>query len=526
MRKIVTALLALGLTLPAQAVNRVFPVVEEVSIDDLQAMMASRRTTSEDITAAYLVRIESMDREGPTLRAVIAVNPNALAEARASDKRRRAGKLLGPLDGVPVLVKDNIETRDQPTTAGSLALAGNDTKRDAPVVARLRAGGAVILGKTNLSEWANIRSTRSMSGWSAVGGLVRNPYALDRTACGSSSGSGAAVAASFAPVALGTETDGSVICPSAMNGIVGLKPTLGAVSRTYVVPISHSQDTPGPMGRSVRDVAILYTAMVGSDPADAATAGADTHRQDYSAGLSADALKGVRIGYFRPQMSVALGEKFDEALEQLEDAGAVLVEVKVPPMPGIGEAEFLVLQVELKADLNAYLATTPAGVTTRTLAQVIQFNTENEDAEMPFFAQETFLMAEKTKGLDDPAYKEARARSQRMAGEEGIMAMLKAGNVQLLVTPSYGLPWLSDSVNGDQFTGPSASRLPAVSGYPHLTVPMGLIRGLPVGLSFIGPAWSEALLLRSGYAYEQQAKARVAPRYLPTVEAELGSRRR
>jgi amidase len=364
-----------------------------------------------------------------------------------------------------------------------------------------------------------------MSGWSATGGLVRNPYALDRTACGSSSGSGAAVAASFSAVALGTETDGSVICPSAMNGLVGLKPTVGAVSRTFVVPISHSQDTPGPMGRSVKDVAILYSVMVGSDPADAATAGADAHRKDYAAGLSADGLKGVRIGYWRPQMSALLAERFDAALDQLKAAGAVLVEVKFPTLPGIGDAEFLVLQVELKADLNAYLATTPAGVKTRTLDQVIRFNIDHADAEMPFFAQETFLMAEATKGLDDPAYKEARAKSLRMAGEQGIMAMLKAGNVQLLVTPSYGLPWLSDPVHGDQFSGPSASRLPAVSGYPHLTVPMGLARGLPVGLSFIGPAWSEGMLLNAGYAYEQQARARVAPRYLPSVDVDLGWRK-
>lgn len=495
--------------------------VEEMSIDQLQAAMTSGKASSVSITQAYLNRIAAMDRKGPTLRAVIAVNPNALAEARASDARRKAGKLLGPLDGVPVLVKDNIETRDQSTTAGSIALMGNDTKRDAPVVARLRAAGAVILGKTNLSEWANIRSTHSMSGWSAMGGLVRNPYALDRSACGSSSGTGAGIAASFAAVGLGTETDGSVVCPSSMNGLVGLKPTVGAVSRTFVVPISHSQDTPGPMGRSVRDVAILFTAMVGSDPADKATAEADAHRADYTAGLSADGLKGVRVGYIRPQMSEDLGKQFDTALRSMEAAGAVLVEVKMPKLDGLGDAEFTVLQVELKADLNAYLATTPIGVNTRTLAEVIQFNSDQPSAEMPLFGQEIFVMAEATKGLSDPAYIEARAKSLRLAGEEGITAMLKSANVQILVTPSYGPAWLSDPVHGDQFTGPSASELPAVSGYPHLTVPMGLVRGLPVGLSFIGPRWSEALLLRSGYAYEQQSHARVAPKYLPTVAAYL-----
>ena len=528
MRMMVAALLALSLTVPAQAVRNAAPIkaipIEAMSIDDIQAAMGAYIVTSEALTRSYLARIGEMDRRGPTLRAVIAVNPNALAEARASDARRKAGKSLGPLDGVPVLVKDNIETRDQPTTAGSLALAANDTKRDAPVVARLRAAGAVILGKTNLSEWANIRSNKSMSGWSAVGGLVRNPYALDRTACGSSSGSGAAVAAGYAPVALGTETDGSVVCPSSMNGLVGLKPTLGAVSRTFVVPISHSQDTPGPMGRSVKDVAILFSAMMGSDPADTATKDADAHRVDFAAGLSADALKGVRVGYLRPAMSEDMGKRFDAALEGLKAAGAVLVEVKQPPLPGLGDAEFLVLQVELKADLNSYLATTPAGVTARTLGQVIQFNTDHAAAEMPFFAQEIFVMAEKTKGLDDPDYLAARAKSLKLAGEDGIMAMLKAADVQLLVTPSYGPAWLSDPVHGDQFSGPSASRLPAISGYPHLTVPMGLVRGLPVGLSFIGPPWSEALLLRSGFAYEQQTHARVAPQYLPTVGADFGPR--
>jgi amidase len=499
--------------------------VEELSIDQLGAKMARGEASSVDLVNAYLTRIEV--RDGPdtrlALRSVLAINPRALDEARASDARRKAGRLLGPLDGVPVLVKDNIETRDQPTTAGSLALKDNNAGRDAPVVARLRAAGAVILGKTNLSEWANSRSNDSMSGWSAAGGLVRNPYALDRTACGSSSGSGAAVAASFAAVALGTETDGSVVCPAAMNGLVGLKPTLGAVSRTHVVPLAHSQDTPGPMGRSVKDVAILYSAMVGSDPADAATRDADKHRRDYAAGLNAGALKGVRLGYWRPRgVPEALGRSFDSALESAKAAGATLVEVKMPKLDGIGQAEYLVLQTELKADLDAYLSAAPASVKTRTLDQVIAFNKAHAAAEMPFFGQGSFETAAKTKGLDDPAYKEARVKSLRMASIEGIDAMLKEAGAEVLITPSYGMPWLADPVHGDQFSGPSASQLPAVSGYPHLTVPMGLIQGLPVGLSFIGRPWSEAMLLGFGYAYEQQAKARVAPRYLPSVEADLG----
>lgn len=509
--------IALAAASPAVAQN-----VVETSIEELQAKMAAG-ATSEAVTKEYLERIAAMDRKGPTLRSVIALTSGAVGQAQASDARRKAGKLLGPLDGIPVLIKDNIEIWELPTTAGSLALKSNWTKRDAPVVALLRAQGAVILGKTNLSEWANIRSTGSMSGWSAVGGLVRNPYMLDRSACGSSSGSGAAVAASFAAVAVGTETDGSVVCPSSMNGLVGLKPTLGLVSRTHVVPISHSQDTPGPMGRSVKDVAFLFSAMIGSDPADAATKDADKYRKDYAAGLSADALKGMRIGYWRPDMAADLGKRFDQALDALRAAGAVLVEAKMPKLEGLGDAEFLVLKAELKADLNAYLATLPKTVKTRTLADVIAFNEANRDAEMPFFGQEIFLDAEKTKGLDDAEYKAARAKSLRLA-KQGIDDMLKAANAQLLVTPTYGTPWLSDPVHGDQFSGPSASELPAVSGYPHLTVPMGLVNGLPAGLSFIGPAYSDGLLLGAGYAYEQASKARVKPEYAPTAPADLGPR--
>ncbi|MEP9358294.1 amidase [Sphingomonas sp. KR3-1] len=501
--------------------------IGEKSIDDLRAMLAAGTQTSSGLVDAYVARIDMLDRSGPTLRAVIVTAPakDLRADARDSDARRKAGKSLGPLDGIPVLIKDNIETQNMPTTAGSLALANNDTGRDAPLVAKLRAQGAIILGKTNLSEWANIRSNNSMSGWSAVGGLVKNPYALDRSACGSSSGSGAAVAASLAAVAVGTETDGSVVCPASMNGLVGLKPTVGLVSRSGVVPISHSQDTPGPMARSVKDAAILFGAMIGSDPADPATKDADKHRKDYAAGLSADALKGMKIGYWKPEMADDLAARFDKALDELRAAGAELVEVKVPEMKGLGEAESLVLHTELKADMATYLATTPASVTTRTLADLIAFNAAHKDSEMPFFGQETFVKSDTTKGLDDPEYRAAREKSQRMAGPEGIDAMLKAGGVQILVTPTYGTPWLSDPAHGDQFQGPSASELPAVSGYPHLTVPMGLVNGLPAGLSFIGTAYSEGLLLNAGYAYEQATHARVAPKYLATIPADLGPRK-
>jgi len=516
---LLAALLAAAMPAPVLAKTQ----VEERSIADLQAAMTAGRESSAAITRAYLDRIARMDRKGPTLRSVIAINPDALAQARALDAERKAGRVRGPLHGVPILIKDNVETADaMPTTAGSLALKDNLTRRDAPVVARLRAAGAVILGKTNLSEWANIRSTRSMSGWSAIGGLVRNPYALDRTACGSSSGSGAAVAASFAGGAVGSETDGSVVCPSSVNGLVGLKPSIGLVSRTHIVPISHSQDTAGPMARSVRDVAMLFSAMVGSDPADATTAGADARRRDYAAGLSTSALSGMRVGVIRPEMAPDLAVKYQAALDVLAAAGAELVEVELPKLDGIGAAELVVLKTELKADLDAYLATTPPAVTARTLEQVIAFNAAHAAAEMPFFGQETFEDAVKTRGLDDPAYRAARAKSLRLAGTEGIDALLAKARVQVLVEPTYGPAWLSDPVYGDQYGGPSSSELPAIAGYPNLTVPMGLVRGLPAGLSFIGAKFAEATVLGAGYAYESRARARVAPTYRETAAAGPG----
>jgi amidase len=516
MRRLV-ALLLLAMPLPALAQS--IPV-EEQSIDQLSAAMASGQASSESITAAYLDRIAKMDRAGPTLRAVIAVNPDALAMAKASDARRKKHKLLGPLDGVPILIKDNIETRDPiATTAGSLALKDNITGRDAPMVALLRKQGAVILAKANLSEWANIRSTKAMSGWSGVGGLVRNPYALDRSACGSSSGTGAGIAASYAAAGIGTETDGSVVCPSSMNGLVGLKPTVGLVSRTYVVPISHSQDTPGPMARSVKDAAILFSAMVGSDAADPATKDADTHRKDYSKGLSADGLKGVRIAVLHVDMPALEKLRFDAALAILKAQGAVLVDVTdKPKTDGMGDAESDVLKFELKTDLDKYLATTPAAVKTRTLADVIAFNQANADTELPFFGQELFEMAAASKGVDEPTYKARREKSLTLA-KGAIDTILKNANATMLVEPTYGPTWPSDVVSGDFFNAPSSSELPAISGYPNLTVPMGLVRGLPVGISFVGPAYSEQALLNAGYAYEQAAKARVAPGYAPSADA-------
>ncbi|ODP37283.1 amidase [Sphingomonas turrisvirgatae] len=492
--------------------------IAERSIDELQAMLARGEISSVALTQGYLARIATLDRAGPRLRSVIALNPQALAQARRADRDRRLRIARGPLFGIPVLIKDNIDSVENATTAGSLALAANFTKRDAPLVARLRAAGAIILGKTNLSEWANIRDDSSMSGWSAVGGLVRNPYALDRTACGSSSGSGAAAAASLAAAAVGTETDGSIICPSAMNGLVGLKPTLGAISRTHVVPISHSQDTPGPMARSVRDAAALFAGMIGSDPADPATAQADAMRTQLTPDWSRASLKGVRLAVLRPQMRADLAAAFDAQLATLKAQGAVLVDVERPKTEGLSDAEFKVLLMELKSDLAAYLATTPSAVKVRTLADTIAFNQANARSEMAYFGQSVFEMAEKTGGTADPGYAPARARSLKLASD-ALDTMLGKANAEAIVTPSYGLAWLSDPVHGDQSSGPSASQLPAIAGYPHLTVPMGLVKGLPAGLSFITGKWRDGRLLELGYAYEQASRARMAPSYGASVDS-------
>ena len=494
----------------------------ERSVADLAADMAAGRTTSEQLTRGYLERIARLDRAGPTLRSVIALNADALAQARALDAERRAGRVRGPLHGVPVLIKDNVETADRmATTAGSLALAGNLAGRDAPVVARLRAAGAVILGKTNLSEWANIRSSRSISGWSAVGGLVRNPYALDRSACGSSSGTGAAVAADLAAVGIGTETDGSVTCPSSMNGLVGLKPTVGLVSRTRIVPISASQDTAGPMGRSVADAAALLTVMAGSDPADPATAEADAHRADYLAALRGASLKGARLGVLRYAADMGPQENalFARTLDTLRAAGAEIVDIDgFKPPENFGDNELRVLETELKAGLNAYLATTdPAKVRTRSLAQVIAFDRATP-RETAFFGQEIFDAAEATGDLSDPAYVKAHEANQRFA-RESIAHLLADHRLDALIAPTTTPAWRTDVVLGDHDVSEGPTSLAAVAGYPHLTVPMGQVRGLPVGLSFIAGPWREAQLLRLGAAYEAATHARRSPAFLPSIEA-------
>lgn len=475
----------------------------DASITQLQQALAAGQLTAEGLTRQSLARIEAVDRHGPTLHAVLSVNPQAIRQARALDVERRAHHVRGPLDGIPVLIKDNIETDDpMPTTAGSLALMRNFARHDAPVVAALRAAGAVIIGKTNLTEWANFRSTHAVSGWSAVGGVTRNPYALDRTACGSSSGSAVAVAARMVTAALGTETNGSVTCPAAMNGIVGLKPTLGLLSQQGIIPIAHSQDTAGPMARRVADVALMLSVLTG---------------HDYARDLSAGALSGKRIGvlHFKPDAYPATDRVYQHALETLRSAGATLIEVELPKMEPIDTAQHEVLVDEFKTDLNAYLAKTPATVQTRDLAALIAFNAASPP-ELQYFGQQLFVEAQGTRGTDSVNYRSALARAKQLAGPDGIDRLLAQRMLDGLVAPTGTPAWLIDAVYGDPDED-SFTTLPAVAGYPHLTVPMGQVDGLPVGLSFIGPAHADGLLLALGAAYEQRRGPLPMPRFLPTV---------
>ncbi len=468
--------------------------------------------SAERLTATSLARIQRID---PQVGSVIALDPTALDQARRLD----ASGSLGLLGGQPVLVKDNIETAGPlPTTAGSLALAGNVTGRDAPLVARLRRAGAVMLGKTNLSEWANFRSTSSISGWSAVGGQTRNPFALDRNPCGSSSGSGAAVAAGLVRLAVGTETDGSITCPAAINGIVGFKPTVGLVSRTHIVPISESQDTAGPMAPTVREAALLLTAMAGSDPADPATREADRRRRDYLAALNAGALKGKRIGVMRFASGFGTEGPFERALSVLKAQGAILVDIKGFDDKAISGNEFQVLLTEFKDGVNRYLKSSPAALPARTLEGLIAFNKANAAREMPLFGQELFEQAQATKGIADPAYRKARQASFAAAGPNGIDRLLRTHRLDVLVGPTMPPAWKIDAVNGDQISGGGAGSLAAVAGYPHLTVPMGQVKGLPVGLSFIGGKWKDAEVLSFGYAYEQARGVLPGPLFFRAIE--------
>jgi len=490
------------------------PRVEEVSIAELQAMMESGAATAEAITRAYLDRIHELDGQ---LDAVIVTNPEAIAQARALDQERAESGPRGPLHGIPVLLKDNIESRDpMPTTAGSLALADNTTGRDAFFVARLREAGVVILGKTNLSEWANFRSEESSSGWSGVGGQTNNPYDTTRNPCGSSSGSGAAAAASLAAVAIGTETNGSVVCPSNANGIVGIKPTVGLVSRTGVVPISHSQDTAGPMARSVADAVTLLSAMIGHDEADPVTETADGaagwNLQEH---LRTDGLQGKRIGVVRSLAGFHsdVDRLLDAAIADLEAAGATVVdELEYEKTEGLGDAAYDVLLYEFKHDLNAYLAGLPDADTlpATTLEQLIAFNRAHAEEEMPYFGQEIFIKSQAKGPLTDPTYLKALQLVQS-ASRGGIDTLLEKHQLDALVAPTGSPAWKTDLIDGDHFLG-SSSSYPARAGYPNITVPMGMVHGLPVGISFFASGLAEPTLIEIAYAYEQATKHRVAPK--------------
>lgn len=500
---------------------------QEATLADLQARMRAGEIDSRQLTRAYLDRIAAIDAAGPTLRAVIELNPDAMRDAAALDAERRAGKLRGPLHGIPVLLKDNIDAVPMANSAGSLALAGNHPKTDAPLVARLRAAGAVILGKTNLSEWANFRSTHSISGWSGRGGQTRNPYALDRSPCGSSAGSGAAIAANLAAVGVGTETDGSILCPSAVNGLVGIKPTVGLVSRTGIIPISSSQDTAGPMARTVADAATLLAAMAAPDPRDPrdpATRDAAQHRADYIAALTPGALKGARIGVLRDKTGYlpALDAAFEQAIAALRKAGAEVVDVEIPTAGQWDDAETEVLLYEFKDGLNRYLADSHAPVAS--LADLIAYNAAHADAEMPWFAQELFDMAQAKGPLTDRAYLEARAKARRLAKDEGLDAALKAQRLDALVAPTTSPAWTIDAVNGDHFTG-AGYGIAAVAGTPSITVPMGDVHGLPVGIAFMGAAWSEAKLIGYAFAFEQATHARRPPTFAPSIDMTAPRRR-
>lgn len=493
----------------------------EVPIGELAASMASGRRTARSVTEAYLARIARIDRQGPTLRSVIETNPDALAAADALDRERAAGRVRSPLHGVPILVKDNVDTADRmTTTAGSLALRGSIPAEDSHVARRLREAGAVLLGKANLSEWANFRSTRSSSGWSARGGQCRNPYALDRNPCGSSSGSGAAVSANLAAAAVGTETDGSIVCPATANGIVGIKPTVGLVSRAGIVPISETQDTAGPMARTVRDAALLLGAVAGPDPRDPATAPAETRGlADYTPFLDADGLRGARIGVQRSAFGFheAVDRLMEEALAVLRARGAVIVDpIDLAAGAALRRAETEVLLHEFKAGLNAYLARLP-NPPIRSLADLIAFNERYAAEELAWFGQERLIAAESRGPLSATEYREAHAVARRLSRAAGIDRVMDGGGLDAILAPTGGPAWVTDLVNGDHFGG-SSSRFAAVAGYPNVTVPAGFVHGLPVGVSFFGRAWSEPTLIRIAYAFEQATRRRRAPRLLATAD--------
>lgn len=497
--------------------------LDETTVTDLQSAMASGRFTAQAITEKYLARIEAVDKHGPAINSVIEVNPDALSIAKELDRERKQKHLRGPLHGIPILIKDNIDTSDRMmTTAGSLALVGSKPPKDSMVAQKLREAGAVILGKTNLSEWANIRSNQSSSGWSGRGGQTKNPYVLDRNPCGSSSGSGAGVSANLCAIAIGTETDGSIVCPASANGVVGLKPTVGLVSRSGIIPISHSQDTAGPLCRTVRDAAILLGALTGVDEEDKATAESrGKSYADYTQFLVADGLRGARIGVVRGTFgfSGAVDALMGTALEVLKAQGAVLVDpAEIETRGKFDESESTVFMYELKADLNAYLAKLGPRAPVHTLQEIIEFNEKHREQEMPYFGQELFLKSELKGPLTSQEYLDALKKNHQLARTEGIDATMDKHKLDALVGPTGGPAWLTDLVAGDHFSGGSSSSA-AVAGYPNINVPAGDIFGLPVGISFFGRAWSEPVLIRIAYAYEQASKLRKAPQFLPTLGA-------
>ena len=518
-----TAILAGCASPPAQTAQPAAPALDvvELSASDARDRMASGQLTAEALSKAYLDRIARIDDAGPRLASVIEVNPQAVADAAALDAERKAGKVRGPMHGIPILIKDNVDIAGMVNSAGSLALADNRPAADAFMVKRLRDAGAVILGKTNLSEWANFRSTRSTSGWSSRGGQTRNPYVLDRNPCGSSSGTGTAIAASLAAIGIGTETDGSIICPASVSGLAGLKPTVGLVSRSGIIPISVSQDTAGPMGRTVADVAMLLTAMAGVDPADPSGAAANGKiAGDYATFLKADALKGKRFGLVRQAMGYHpdVDASTMKAVEVMKAAGADVIDIKIPTYNAWNDPEFSVLLYEFKDGLNAYLK--KAGSPRASLEALIAWNKSNAAQVMPFFGQEIFEQAQAKGPLTDPAYLKARADSRRLAGKDGLLAALdgKGNGVTLdaLIAPSLSPAWPTDHVLGDHFVG-AGYGMAAVAGTPSLSVPIGDSHGLPLGVTFMGRAYSEGDLIGFGFALEQATRARKAPAFMPTL---------
>ncbi len=495
--------------------------LEEITISELQEGMQAGKFTARSLVEKYSARIEEIDKSGPAVNAILEMNPDALSIADALDQERKAKGRRGHLHGIPVLIKDNIDTADHMmTTAGSLALVGSKPPKDSFVAQRLRAAGAVILGKANLSEWANIRSSHSTSGWSGRGGLTRNPYALDRNPCGSSSGTGAGISANLATAGIGTETDGSIVCPSSSNGLAGIKPTVGLVSRSGIIPISHSQDGAGPMCRTLRDAAILLSALTGVDPDDAATAAsAGQSYTDYSKFCDPNGLKGARIGVARKYFgfSDAVDELMEQTLDVMKKQGATLVDpADIDTVGKFDESESTVFMYELKADLNAYLAKLGPEAPVRTLKDIIDFNERNRSKEMPYFGQDLFLKSQAKGPLTEKEYVDALAKNHQLARTEGIDAVMDKHQLHALVAPTGGPAWITDLVTGDHFSGGS-SNAAAVAGYPNINVTAGFISGLPVGISFFGRAWSEPTLIQLAYAFEQATKARQAPRFLPTI---------